>query len=251
MSRTGLAARLSLAALVAAGAGCGGPDTTERILDHLRSDTHDELVVELDAAPGLAPRPDALEAWRQELQGLVDKPAGVRIDADGELPAREQWSLADLPALEDHFGRDDGVHLLWLGGEWADGDPDTLGLGWDHRHIIVFAEVLDRVCTEGLTGQGIVERGCTATEQAVLLHEFGHVVGLVNRGLPMVADHEDPDSPGHDAEESIMASGYDGPDLFQHVRGQVQADEDIAGFGPTSLADIAAIRDAAERPELD
>ncbi len=249
------ASLLALVALLAAGAGCVLEPAESPILDYLRADESSELVIELDAVDGLEPRDLAVEAWLAAVEDVVDKPAGVRLEPDEVLPGAAQWSFDDLREFEDNASRGEVgvVHLLWLDGVYAE-EPDTLGLAWSNRHIAVFAETLERLCVDNggdqLTGQGLIERACGETERAVLLHEIGHVFGLVNRGLPMVQDHEDPEHEGHDAEDSVMSWGYDGPALFAHIRGQVLDEEEPLGFGPASLADLAAVAGASERPEL-
>lgn len=245
---------LALVALLAAGAGCVPETSSSRIPDYLRPDVSDTLRLEVDAVEGLAPRADPLDEVLGELASVVHKPGGVSAASDDVIEGKSEWTLDDLQELEAMANDAPGVvHVLWLDGRLAAADDaETLGLAWGHQHVAIFAETLERTCRENggdpLTGLGAIERACGETERAVLLHEIGHVLGLVNDGLPMVRGHEDADHSGHDAESSVMSWGYDGPDIVFRLRGAAQ--DAPPTFGPASLEDIAAVRDAKEPPLL-
>ena len=86
------------------------------------------------------------------------------------------------------------------------------------------------------------------TEHSVWIHEIGHLLGLVDNGLPMVSDHRDPD-PGHGAHDDnelcVMYWANDRSGMLERIRDNVEGGEESSlGFDDACLADIAALRDA-------
>jgi hypothetical protein len=75
-------------------------------------------------------------------------------------------------------------------------------------------------------------------EGATLVHEIGHLLALVNGGVPMVTPHEDPQSRFHDVDEDCvmyfqLSIGLLGPNLGDPLFAQfdVHCMEDLAAFG--------------------
>lgn len=59
-------------------------------------------------------------------------------------------------------------------------------------------------------------------EQATLVHEFGHVMGLVDNGVPMVRDHLDPEHPRHcSSSDCVMYWLNEGAADMMRFAGQV------------------------------
>ncbi|MAQ17938.1 MAG: hypothetical protein CMN30_24460 [Sandaracinus sp.] len=75
-------------------------------------------------------------------------------------------------------------------------------------------------------------------------HEAGHVIGLVNTGIPMVEDHEDPDHPGHTTDEDgVMYWAYETASVSDLLLARMGTGSDrLFHWGPASLADVAAFR---------
>jgi hypothetical protein len=78
--------------------------------------------------------------------------------------------------------------------------------------------------------------GADDYEAYTLVHEAGHLLGLVNWGVPMVADHEDGQHRGHDASPSCVMywAVNDGP-LAPHL-----GDSDFARFDAECILDCQA-----------
>jgi hypothetical protein len=77
----------------------------------------------------------------------------------------------------------------------------------------------------------------TVMEQTTLVHEFGHAVGLVNNGLPMVSDHEDTEHPNHCTNENcVMYWLNNGTSLNFFIQKIINSPSDVI-FGPECLID--------------
>lgn len=235
-------------ALVAAlsAAACGDFDASETAaadraqLERVVLPSTPRLVVEVDTVEGVPFSDEISGELRTVLVGLIDKPAGVEIVYDEILSSgstQTVWSWAELEALSARHrsveSSDDSarVHVLIVNGrsDRDDGPEIVLGLSGHHRLVVLFAESIDRVCTEttGDLGQGLVGRLCTQTQLSIWSHEMGHVLGLVDSGVPMVEPHEDPDHPGHDVDpECIMHAYYNSATAVAEIRGRLQRDED-------------------------
>jgi len=100
--------------------------------------------------------------------------------------AREIWG-GNQSSYEVEF------FVLFLKGYYAvEGVPEHQIIGVSIVGTPVIAVFKDVVLSSDTPSQVF-----RYVEQATLVHEFGHVMGLVNNGVPMVSDHLDPDHPRH------------------------------------------------------
>lgn len=77
----------------------------------------------------------------------------------------------------------------------------------------------------------------TFIEQVTLVHEFGHCVGLVDNGIPMVADHEDPDHPHHCSnQECVMFWENDSVSILTFIE-KIRTSDSSVVFGQECLDD--------------
>jgi hypothetical protein len=77
-------------------------------------------------------------------------------------------------------------------------------------------------------------------EQFALVHEMGHALGLVNHGLPMVADHEDTAHPAHCSNPScIMYWQNEGAGAVRQFVQSFMATGDENVYGTECLRDAA------------
>ena len=126
------------------------------------------------------------------------KPGGIVFQGGNTFASdRTSWSSDDLRAAvaanrttattDDHVS----VHVLYVAGSHVqDGQQtDAIGLSYSASTIAVFPDRWEGLGT--LLGSG------RAIERAVLVHELGHLLALVNLGYTSDIDHEDPDHPGH------------------------------------------------------
>lgn len=208
------------------GADGGNPDPVRdseraRVLDLLRASPYSRLELELDAVPGKGPRASSVAFIEGALAKVVSKPGGVAVVRDQQdLPARGsggKWTFSELSALAGStFGNSGGpgtirMHVLFVDGEYE--NPNVLGIAWASTHLVIFRDVIEHYCRQDLTSV-LSDRVCEASEQGVWLHETGHLLGLVNNGLPMVQPHEEAnaDRQRHDAsDQCIMYWAFEAP----------------------------------------
>lgn len=221
---------------------------------HIRGDVYRKMVVEVDVTRGFAPESGVMEEVFSTLTNLLDKPDGIEVVFDQELEpvgASHAWTFAELQALaSDHMNLGvaegvDRIHVMWLDGhDESDGDSGSvLGLAWGHRHIVMYKQTLAAGCDQLLSA--VANQLCRAAERAVMTHEVGHVIGLVDNGLPMITDHRDPDHGHHSGDpESVMYWQHERDGVFDVLLTRLQGSGDPSlGFDANSLADIAAVRD--------
>lgn len=191
MTRVAVLASLLLAALLLPG--CYGPIFGGRSVgpeDYIRGD-YRKWHVEVDYSAGERPASAILSFAHDKIAPLVNKPDGMEFQTNDQLPAEagKVWSDADVLAYaRQHRSVQTGgttvvTHLMFLSGRHA--TEGVLAVTYDYDLIAVFPQVLRDSCTP--------LNLCTSPDpalRAVLLHEFGHALGLVNRGIAMVHPHE-------------------------------------------------------------
>ncbi len=96
------------------------------------------------------------------------------------------------------------------------------------------------VFKDAIRGSGYTSFFYTVMEQTTLVHEFGHAVGLVNSGLPMVLDHEDTEHINHCTnEDCVMYWENDGTSLNLFIHKIINSPSDVL-FGPECLNDVSS-----------
>lgn len=218
--RTLLAAVTGVCAAALVAHGCGGSSsgssagggggavpvsTGVSARDFLSDATYTSLVVEVDHVQGQAPSSSALQLLQTRLQERCNKPGGIAIVVDDAIPSGGSvYSVAANQALEaqhrDQFasGATAVLYFLYLDGQ---SDQDTSSgrvLGWAHgpSSIGIFRESIEASANALATAEEV--------EGAVLVHEAGHVLGLVNNGTPMVSNHEDAAHRAHDVNDDCI-----------------------------------------------
>jgi DNA polymerase III epsilon subunit-like protein len=172
---------------------------------------------------------------------------------DGEIESRgadHAWTLTELHDLGHvpHYqpGGWDTItmHVLFVDGHWGM-DTETskvLGLAFGGEHVVIFKKTIQDTCA----GAPLLvrERVCALAELGVWTHEVGHLLGLVDNGLPMVVPHKDATHGAHDvSDECIMHWAWEGQDLVTLLTDRVIAGNDQGlGFDAACQADIAAVR---------
>lgn len=219
---------LAVACLLVAGVATGGCLGSGGLFgggvgprDYLSSKDYTTWVIEVDTVQGMSPSTGALDLLRSRLNEVADKPGGIDVRQSDTLAARGgTWSTRDVVDISSSSrdvrtgGKTVATHLLFLDGRYE--QEGVIGIAIGHGTIAIFSQTIQESCT--------VLNGClTGTDsvfRAVLVHEFGHAMGLVDNGVKMVEPHEDPDHPGHsDNQASVMYWAVETTSIFNVFRG--------------------------------
>jgi hypothetical protein len=207
----------------------GGPGALAR--DLLQPGAAGTDVLEVEYQPTAAPDAHAFDHVRNTMatvSGKAIKVTRVAIGGGGQ-----DWSSGQLRALADESTQQQQghgqavIHVLYLHGSYS-GDTSVLGITVRADVIAVFKDQVASAATPVASAATV--------EDAVTMHEVGHVLGLVD--LVLHTGRADPAHPGHSTNrQSVMYWAVDS-DLFSQVlNGPPPVDYDRA-----DLADLATIR---------
>ena len=178
--------------------------------DYISGGRYPSLLIEVDFIEGNEPSTEALGRMRSIFQQRLEKPLGVEYIVDSKIPisqAKMRYQVGDILALESQYRRnhtDDVANraqaviwMVYLNGEseFDDGQSRALGISYDASSVAVFKENIERTALPEVRD---------VVEAIVLVHEGGHLFGLVNNGIPMANPHEDPDHARHDASRDCV-----------------------------------------------
>lgn len=246
----------------ATGGGGGRLDPYDLVTDRSTSG----LRLSIDHVTGREPVAAVRGLVEDELAELVAgghlvKPGGISIVLDESLVAGDPEAVHtfdELAALLDaHAGPDlDGdvavVHGLWVDGHYEN-DTDggrVLGFAWGGNRLVLLPDNLAAACDQVLSGPlglGLDQRLCEVTEASVVMHELGHLFGLVDNGLPMVTDHRDPNHGNHDSNaDCLMYWAADQSTVVEALAGALGlgGGPQVLGFDDACLDDLAAAQAA-------
>jgi hypothetical protein len=156
----------------------------------LSSKSFPALVVEIQAVKGFSPSQEALDQLRAFLVKYAKKPKGIEIVIDPAIPVPTQvgstdgYTLEDLKQIETknrrHYTTKGklALYALFVDGNLAGDAPKdrTLGYAYNSQSVAIFMNSI-RSATQA-TSQPATHP--TYAESAVLLHEFGHLLGIVS-----------------------------------------------------------------------
>lgn len=234
-----LAATLLLAA-------CGSSSPEAITNTYITSTDQTRLVFELDVVEGESARQAAKDYVVAKLGAVVDKPDGLEWKSDGTFASRgadHKWTFSELQKLAKEQldlevpANTSKIHVMYVDGTYEDGN--VLGVAWANKHLVMFSDVLEANCSRPLLG----DRLCAAAESSVLLHEVGHVIGLVDNGVEMVEDHKDAEHGAHDSnEDCVMYWAYDGVQVLDVIASRLTGTSSELDFDAACKADLAAAR---------
>ena len=207
----------------------------------LRSSAYTSLEIEIDHAPGYRPFSSSTELLVERLESVCDKPEGVRIvfnevsfDHTGTWSAndvREQaWLHKDNAVRE---GKTLHWQIIFPQGVYE--DDSVLGIAVDASTIALFSDSIETA--DGPFGRPSVEE----VENSVIVHEVGHLLGLVNLVYTSPANHEDSSHKGHsNNDNSVMYWAIESTDLTNFIFGTLPTE-----FDADDRADLAGLADGS------
>lgn len=204
----------------------------------LRASPTTSLVVEVDWMSGRKPSTGALDHLEQILRRELDKPDGIEVRFGAEMQTSvTSWTGSELVEAERAFraersrGSRAAIWIAYVGGSYAEG-PSALGVAFAASAAAVFRDRVDDATTALILASEI--------ERSVLVHEAGHLLGLVNIGYRSRFDHEDADHPRHSNNtRSVMYWAVEDISIRNILGGGPPAD-----FDEADRADLAMLRGA-------
>jgi hypothetical protein len=198
----------------------------------LRPGNGNRIVVEVRAQPGAEPRAGTLDQLLGALRQVSGK-AVVLDGIEGLAGSAQSWTSASIALAADRAadhgqgGTQVVLRLLFVHGSF-EGDDSVLGVAVRGDVAAVFTDQVD-AASGLLTSPAVVE-------DAVTMHEAGHLLGLVD--LALDTGRDDPDHPGHSTNRgSVMFWAVESDLIGQVLGGGVPTD-----FDAQDRADLARIR---------
>lgn len=171
----------------------------------LASSEYTSIFIEVDYVEGFRPTQSALNNLKAFLETRLNKPGGVTITLDDELavPGNSPYTALETADLEDEFrntfteGENLAAYFLILDGEFE--QENVLGFAYYNTSMALMGGTIAEN-----TG-GFNQPSRETVETAVLQHEFGHILGLVDNGTLALQDHVDEENGAHcDVESCLM-----------------------------------------------
>ena len=167
-----------------------------------------------------------------------DKPNGIEVSlTETDFDQSGSWTADDVREKAwQHKSNDPltGSTLYWQALFPAGGysNNDVLGVAVDASTVAIFKDAV-----EDAEGPFFSRPSAEEIENSVLVHEYGHLLGLVNLVYKSPVDHEDEDHPGHsNNEDSVMYWAVESADLSNIITGELP-DE----FDNDDLNDLAGM----------
>jgi len=183
----------------------------------LQNNKYSKLHIEINYVSDNEPDSEAIDLLRQRIEQVTDK-STITISQNSFGSTDTSYSLEEIMNIEEsqreHF-KGDGkfvIHILYLNGEFEDNDK-TLGLAYTGSSFAIFKEKVEDSAFLLISARDV--------EKSVLVHEYGHLLGLVNNGYTSPHDHEDPEHPNHsNNEDSVMYWAVESQDLYNQLDGE-------------------------------
>lgn len=164
----------------------------------LLSPANSAVAIEVDRSPKARLQVDARQVLGDQLRKHGGKESIVAA-GDGEAPAQEVYTAGDLRSItskarqtKSESGKP-SIYVLVLEGRYE--NDQVTGVAFSATAFAVFPEQISG---------GLLGTNPDAFETAVLVHELGHLFGLVNL-TDQGGFHEDPQHPGHSKSDgSVM-----------------------------------------------
>ncbi len=183
----------------------------------LSANDYSKLHIEINYVTGNAPDSEALNLLKQRIQEVTDK-TSISVSQSSFGSTDNSYTLEEILEIENNQRTQSKssnkfvIHILYLNGEYEDNDQ-TLGLAYSGSSFALFKEKIE--------DSAFLLISSTDIEKSVIVHEFGHILGLVNNGYQSPHDHEDSQHPHHsDNDESVMYWAIESQDIGNQIDGE-------------------------------
>lgn len=163
-------------------------------VDFLTEDKYNQLIVEIVYVEGHEPTKNAKYHLLSLIDSRLHKSKGVQIIAKSiPTPGEDDFSLETLQTMEEAYRTKETLEqtlAVWIfvaDGDFSENKNNTkaLGIAYGPTSIALFGKTINDY------SDGLNQPSTEVLESTVLMHEFCHLLGLVNNGTPMVNNHQD------------------------------------------------------------
>jgi len=238
-------------------AGCSDPSDAppgQPLPAELFGGSYSAVRIEVDYMPQAEPYTDSAEGtgdlWQffgRNAQRMFST-TGMTVEHPATLAQMEpipagdgEYSISEILDLASMHRDDPGdeetatFYFVWLDGVLFDQgqrQEAVLGLNIGDTGVLAMFKPV-------IAAQEVALPIAWFVEQTTLVHEFGHGVGLVDRGIPLTSDHHDPSHAAHCSNPECVMYWATArvADAVEFVR-RYQETQDPVVFGPECLLDL-------------
>ncbi len=187
--------------------------------DFLSAENYESIVLEVLYVADFRPAPQTLTNLRNFIEARLNKPGGITItEREIPSPGNSPYTNSEIAAIENtHRTKYNDVNSLAVFLLFVDGNFDTdtnneftLGTAYRNTSFVIYENSVRFLSNASATNRSDLET-------VVVLHEFCHLLGLVDLGSPMQTNHRDDDHGKHcnnssclmfwQSENSMISSG--------------------------------------------
>ncbi|WP_300665381.1 membrane metalloprotease [Fluviicola sp.] len=201
---------------------------------------YESLTVEIVYMTGYRPTDDAMNNLKAMISQFCNKPGGItftyhEISAQGKTA----YSISDVRTIETDtrqeftYKKDLAIYFLFLDGPSNEnqGGSMVLGQAYYNTSMVIYEKTL-----QDHSG-GFGEPELYKLETAVMNHELGHILGLVNNGSNMYYAHQDAAHGAHcDNSDCLMYWEAETGTIFNN----------LLGNAPIPILDDNCVKDLKE-----
>lgn len=181
--------------------------------DLLSQEKYTSMKVEITYVTGYEPSATTLTNIKTFLEEHTNKPGGISLEKRAiNSMGGGPYTISEVKEIEDesrsafNSGKEIAVFILFIDGKSAtqeDGNKLILGTAYKNTSMVIYEKTIKELSeTSGLSKSDI--------ESTTIMHEFGHLFGLVDNGSPAQSDHEDIENKSHcNVENCLMVASVE------------------------------------------
>jgi len=192
----------------------------------LNSSVFTELVIEIDYEVDQKPRPETLDLLVERINSVCDKQSVSYELFLNDFNKEGKWSddeirLTGRDTRENNAMNENQLRFHFMFPSGTHENENVLGVAVDASTVMIFVDSIKEA-------ENLIQRPSWENiEAAVTIHEFGHLLGLVNLVYDSKIDHEDPEHKGHSSnDDSVMYWAVETSDIANIAFGSVPNDFD-------------------------